>query len=138
MASFFSWNSGSPEQRSQFGFLRAVLYEVLESQKGLVPLIFPSRWTPMYSQLLQSSNHRASHPWKMAELIQGLKTLVKEDLIKRKVFMLVDGLDEYEGDHGEMAESIRMLANSSNVKICVSSRPYLVFDDAFQGCPGCA
>jgi hypothetical protein len=50
--------------------------------------------------------------------------------------MLVDGLDEYEGDHGEMAELIRMLAKSSNVKICVSSRPYLVFDDALQDCPG--
>lgn len=40
--------------------------------------------------------------------------------------------------HEEMAELFMRISSSpkSNVKVCVSSRPWIVFDDAFKGFPG--
>jgi hypothetical protein len=49
----------------------------------------------------------------------------------------IDGLDEYEGDKEEMAEYFKDISSSSmsHVKICVSSRPLVEFDEAFEGLP---
>lgn len=52
-----------------------------------------------------------------------------------KLFILVDGLDEYEGEHSTLATLFKELSSLSNVKICVSSRPLLVFEKAFKGLP---
>jgi hypothetical protein len=35
-----------------------------------------------------------------------------------------------------MAEFLKIAATSSHVKFCLSSRPWLVFEDAFQDLPG--
>jgi hypothetical protein len=49
----------------------------------------------------------------------------------------VDGHDEFEGDHEELAGIFSNLAESgpSNVKVCVASRPWVVFKDSFGTCP---
>jgi hypothetical protein len=44
------------------------------------------------------------------------------------------GLDEFDGMHTDLIEWIKCLL-VPNVKICVSSRPWLVFEDAFQSVP---
>jgi hypothetical protein len=36
---FFFWNSGTPEQKSQMGLLRSLLYQVLRTCPNLVPVI---------------------------------------------------------------------------------------------------
>jgi hypothetical protein len=41
---FYFWNSGTTQQRSQSGLLRALLYEVLQQQRALIPVIFPLIW----------------------------------------------------------------------------------------------
>jgi hypothetical protein len=43
----------------------------------------------------------------------------------------VDGLDEYEGEHHDIVATLRDLARSEDFKICVSSRPWNVFEHAF-------
>lgn len=49
LATFFFWNSGTPEQKSQIGFLRAILFQVLEQHPDLIPITFPDLWAEMYS-----------------------------------------------------------------------------------------
>ncbi|KAL9058114.1 MAG: hypothetical protein Q9206_002071 [Seirophora lacunosa] len=49
--------------------------------------------------------------------------------------MFIDGLDEFEGSSDIVLNLIGKLANQTNVKICVSSRPLLVFEKAFSGKP---
>jgi hypothetical protein len=56
-----------------------------------------------------------------------------------RLFLLLDGLDEYEGqpeDYEEMTEFLCSMSTSPNIKICVSSRPLLVLEDAFRRYPG--
>jgi hypothetical protein len=52
-----------------------------------------------------------------------------------KLFLLIDGLDEYEGNFEKIAELLCKLSTSANMKICVSSRPLLMFEDVFKGYP---
>jgi hypothetical protein len=40
-----------------------------------------------------------------------------------KVCLLIDGLDEFEGDHEELAWLVKEITKSHNVKVCLSSRP---------------
>jgi hypothetical protein len=41
LATFFFWDSGTPEQKSPIGFLRAILFQVLEQHPDFIPIAFP-------------------------------------------------------------------------------------------------
>lgn len=49
--------------------------------------------------------------------------------------MFIDGLDEFEGPGGTVIDMITDLADQTHVKVCVSSRPLLAFEEAFSGKP---
>jgi hypothetical protein len=49
-----------------------------------------------------------------------------------KLCIFVDGLDEYSGLMSEIADLFKNAVRASNVKICVSSRPHLVFKESFE------
>jgi hypothetical protein len=134
-ASFFFWNSGTLEQRSQTGFLRALLFELLQSQQDLISTALPLQWARVYSQLLSYSNQKPFVELDLDELMQALQILAEQTVVKVKLFLLIDGLDEYEGNFEKIGELLCKLAKSSNIKICVSSRPLLVLEDAFDGYP---
>jgi hypothetical protein len=52
-ATFFFWNSGTPEQKSQMGLLRSLLYQVLRTCPNLIPVILPDAWSMTYSALIK-------------------------------------------------------------------------------------
>lgn len=43
VATFFFWNSGTQEQRSQVGLLRSLLFQILHHQPALMHLVFPEK-----------------------------------------------------------------------------------------------
>ena len=49
--------------------------------------------------------------------------------------MFIDGLDEFEGQNDTVIKMIRDLADLAHVKVCVSSRPLLAFEEAFSEKP---
>ncbi|KAE8448858.1 hypothetical protein EG329_008860 [Mollisiaceae sp. DMI_Dod_QoI] len=73
--------------------------------------------------------------WSLKSLMDAFNTLLKHDEGQSKLCFFIDGLDEYEGDHALIAELFITVATSRRVKICVSSRPLLPFDDAFGSGP---
>jgi hypothetical protein len=54
-----------------------------------------------------------------------------------RLCLLVDGLDEFDGDHEDLAELFGGIVGkgSPGVKVCLSSRPLVVFKDTFSECP---
>ena len=51
---------------------------------------------------------------------------------------MIDGLDEYEGNDRDRLEIITLfktIASFEHVKLCLSSRPWLIFEDAFKSYP---
>ena len=49
--------------------------------------------------------------------------------------MFIDGLDEFEGQNDIVIKMIRDLVDLTHVKVCVSSRPLLAFEEAFSEKP---
>ncbi|KAH6697124.1 hypothetical protein F5X68DRAFT_226519 [Plectosphaerella plurivora] len=60
-----------------------------------------------------------------------LLNVVREVVKTHRIFFLIDGLDEIDGETDEAAELALDLARLLNVKVCTSSRPWPVFEDAF-------
>ena len=48
-----------------------------------------------------------------------------------KFCLFIDGLDEYDGDHADVCEFLSSLASCLHVKVCVSSRPWNVFQNFY-------
>ena len=129
-ASFFFWKSGSSEQASQFGLLCSLLFTLLEQRRELIQSVFPGEW-----RLFEQVSHTQESPptWTARQLRTGLTRFFQLDLGTR-VCIFVDGLDEYDGDPAHTIQLFKSIS-SSNVKICLSSRPWVEFDDAFKNMP---
>ena len=61
--------------------------------------------------------------------------LVSQTQVPRQFCLFIDGLDEYEGDESEIANLFLQLAQTGNLKCCLSSRPHQAFLDAFENVP---
>jgi energy-coupling factor transporter ATP-binding protein EcfA2 len=132
-ASFYFWFSGTALQMSQEGLLRSLLFQILRQCPCLIPRVCKSRWS---SDL--------GIPWTRSELIETLKSLTLNST-STKFFFLIDGLDEYQdyagprgGKEGgvsahvrDIIEVINVLADLQDIKLCVSSRPWPAFENAF-------
>jgi hypothetical protein len=160
---FYFWNSGTPEQRSQAGLFRSLLFEGLLQHPDLIPVILPSLWKKHYSNTvrnlyleesdgqpweeghnwkyqLKNNQNWTDHcmdemDWPLKFLMDAFTELINHETVSSKICLFVDGLDEYEGDHPTIAALFEEIAKSPNVKVCVSSRPLLAFSDAFKGDP---
>jgi hypothetical protein len=133
---FYFWCSGTEMQMSQEGLLRTLLYEALELEAHLAPAAFPHQ---MENFVVFGNGNGFDAPWSVAELMEAYKRLVSELTKSKKIFLLVDGLDEFKGDRSEQAKLINflysLLSLSPKVKACVSSRPWNIFADAFHTSP---
>ncbi|VUC25231.1 unnamed protein product [Clonostachys rosea] len=142
---FFFWNIGDEYQRSQKGLLRSLLHDILQQHRDLIPTIMPEVWETWSSradQIISNSGpfgHQMLHPnpkpWGMSQLKGFFRTLLQTLQSRVKLCLFVDGLDEYDGDHYEIAEMFEQFSQSPNVKLCLSSRPLLAFEQAFEGQP---
>lgn len=128
-AGFFFWNSGSEMQMSSIGLLQTLLFKCLSQRADFVPRVFPDRWqsTILFGEDL--------HPWSWSELHKGFQMFTAEAVKKNKLFFFIDGLDEFNGKHQELISLIQDISKLPNLKICLSSRPWLVFEDAFGTSP---
>ena len=72
----------------------------------------------------------------MAELHSTLQKVSSRGDLHAKFCLFIDGLDEYEGDHVEFCAALKSLSSSAHFKLCVASRPWNPFTDAFGRIPG--
>jgi energy-coupling factor transporter ATP-binding protein EcfA2 len=128
-ARFYFWNSGTEIQMSNEGLARSLLHQLCEKASGLIPEIFPDRWEALN---LFGATHK---PWTMAELLRALRTIATPAFSERRFFLLIDGLDEFDGDKGELVDLVKAMAACGHVKICVSSRPWIEFQEGFASRP---
>jgi hypothetical protein len=125
-AQYFFWNSGTRMQMSKMGLLQTLLYQCLQGRTSLIPSLFGNRWK---NYMLFGADVR---PWSWPELTQALEALfsVKDYCL----LLFIDGLDEFESDPADLVSLILdwTKLSSDNIKLCVSSRPWLVFEESFK------
>ena len=76
--------------------------------------------------------------WTNRELLTVFRNLIKKGQHSAKLCFFIDGLDEFEGDEAARVKIITLLmeiSDSLHVKVCLSSRPWLIFADAFKSRP---
>ena len=132
-ASCFFWNAGNKLQKSTTGLLRTLLTQLFEQTPDLIPRVVQLR---KWQTACLAGNHVID--WTDSELQDCLREYILYVTKSRKVFLLVDGLDELEGTDEAREDLIDLLVASAayeNVKICLSSRPWNIFQDAFGSCP---
>ena len=119
--------------------LRALLFQVLEQEPDLIPTVLPNIWAKIYLKFLRHAPSIWSESWTLRPLLAAFKRLLAQKEINIKLCFLIDGLDEFDGNHEVLAELFHDVVGScssaSNVKVCVSSRPWVVFQDSFGMCP---
>ena len=123
---FFFWNSGTAIQMSREGLFRSLLHQLLTQNRSYIRKLFSHRW----DQFISFGGGWQPFTW--VELRDAFKNLPIED---SKFFFVIDGLDEFDGDHHELVSLMLDVAKRPNVKLCVASRPWVVFEDAFQSRP---
>lgn len=129
----YFWYSGSALQKSIEGLLRTILYQILKAYPQVVEILFPTRWADASSGARDLQTN-----WTLDELRIALQS-VGETITKaipgsspRQFCIFIDGLDEYSGRHGDLVRSLTSLVTDKNIKLCVSSRPWNVFVNAFE------
>jgi hypothetical protein len=131
-ANCFFWNPGTQIQRSLTGLLRALLHQLLSQCKEMVPKALPHRWLALELQLSKKD------AWIESEMLSAIRDFVREVTTEARVFFIVDGLDEFDGNDEQRLQVINLfkdIAQSPSAKVCLSSRPWLIFQDEFDGCP---
>lgn len=126
VASHYFTIYGTPIQRSLDGLLRSLLFGLLAQQPALIPKLLKDRWDRWADQ----------PPWTQSELEAVFRLFGTEtDGMPSKICFFIDGLDEFEGDHIDICQTLKQLSQSPFVKVCVSSRPWNVFEDALGDKP---
>jgi hypothetical protein len=121
-------------QRSQDGLLRALLYGILCQDPKLLRHALPAQWQSTINELssgaLLGTASLPSPEWTRRTLEEAFQRLSNVNNTDTKFCIFIDGLDEYAGDHEDLIQTIRHLTKL-DIKLCVASRPWNVFEDAF-------
>ncbi|KAI5920262.1 hypothetical protein F4810DRAFT_684030 [Camillea tinctor] len=135
LGAFYFWNAGTEEQKSHIGLLKTLLFECMSCMPELVRRVTPKRWA--FRKIFNDPKDFINPPWSLAELQEALTVLASGAGDSYVMALVVDGLDEFSGDHRQLLaflEAIRSYGRGQ-VKICTSSRPWNVFMDFFRNSP---
>ncbi|KAH7074681.1 heterokaryon incompatibility protein-domain-containing protein [Paraphoma chrysanthemicola] len=135
VAGHFFWNSGSPIQMSFHGLVRTLLYEIAQDEAISMADLFPERWEELRSNLISDRTSEKIQPWTTSECLESLRKLLVYPFDTMRFFFFVDGLDEFSGEYTELIELLKEMAARPHIKMCVASRPWSVFQDAFNTGP---
>jgi hypothetical protein len=130
-ASFYFWHKGIALQKTQQGLLRSLLYQALRNHRELIPVVLKGSFGIFTKNLDNHMDH-----WTLSRLKAAFHRLLAQTEVPIRICLLVDGLDEYAGNHSDIIEIFQGAAKFDHVKICVSSRPMVAFDRAFKSAPG--
>ena len=119
MPEFYFWSGGTQMQKSIEGLLRSLIWQVLQLLPDLdiTSIAFQSR------DMIPA--------WTERRLQNTLRSLLHQASGSHLLCFFIDGLDEYEGDQPNLIRFIQVLVQSNTVKVCLSSRPDRVFNQAF-------
>jgi hypothetical protein len=133
VAGFFFHDRGSTLQKSLVGLLRAILIQIFKIFPTLIRAIMPAYSKVEWDMMLRQ--------WSERDLIEVFRTVARQTEATGILCLIIDGLDEFEGEDATIADFLCSLVEQSEdkkliVKACVSSRPHNVFKDIFGGCAG--
>lgn len=139
---FFFWKPGTQMQRSLKGLTRALLHSILEQAPELMELTFPEVWRDIRDV---PWNVPCDIQFRFVDIQDAFVRLIGNETIYNswRFCFFIDGLDEFDESNGLDPEHqtcytdlIKLFSawtrNRPNVKLCVSSRDWNLFKEAFS------
>jgi len=102
-----------------------LLHQIFKQNSELISIVFPNFLDHDFPPTF----------WKAIELENAVRKIFQQDTVPLKLFLFIDGLDEYDGNLWNIARLFKDISMYPNVKVYLSSRPLPVFDKAFEGSP---
>ncbi len=135
LAAFFFHDRGSEKQKTLNGMLQEVLRSILQQRPALSCYVLPS-----YMELVQSQKTR-SPVWDFSSLKSALVSLFEQRHVKVRLLLLLDALDEHHGNNELLSSLLKILVDKSDnarvqLKMCLASRSWTVFQQHFGSSPG--
>lgn len=135
LAAFFFHDRGSEKQKTLNGMLQELLRSILQQIPALSRYVLSS-----YLELVRLQRTRCPS-WDFSSLKSALVSLIEQRHIKIRILLLLDALDEHQGDNDMLASLLKILVDKSDnervkLKMCLASRSWTVFQQHFGDCPG--
>lgn len=131
MATYWFWDRQADGlQNSLQGLLQGLLFEIIKRIPSYGSLLFPDH------HFVTRSGWQRDFPT-LHELKRAFKRLASAQPSPAYVAILIDGLDECEGEFQDRVKIVELLtqaAVSTHIKVVVSSRPDTAFEVTLQGC----
>jgi hypothetical protein len=127
---FFFWRPGTELQKSLSGLIRGLLYCLLSNSPDLIPVALPAQWE---QSQVQENIHLDRD-----QIRTAFNTVISshDSRLGHKFAIFIDGLDEFTGNHAELIQQLfQWTGRTKDVKICVSSREWTIFQVRFNECP---
>jgi NACHT domain-containing protein len=121
LADYYFWIGGSQNQQTENDLMKRLLFQIFRSYPDLISGLFPMN-VESWRREVKPSTKLLHEAFKNMFVLNGHQTCF---------CFFIDGLDEYNGDHHSLIEWIKELSRPPNVKVCVASRPWNCFEDAF-------
>jgi hypothetical protein len=136
VSSFYFWNGGSELQRSRKGLLQSLLFDILKERPELTRSVFGIEWKEIEATY-NTFNVLEPRKWEIStkRLEQCFTKLISLTTSEFRLCFFIDGLDESQEPPEELLELVEMASSFPFVKLCLSSRPWLVFEEAFEAVP---
>lgn len=117
---FISRNTET-SQKSVVGLLRAIILQILEDFRDLIPVAFPRQW-----KSLQQKAPGLKFECSETVLWETLLEIMDHTVIPSSIYLFIDGVDNCDGSIREVLNFIRTLARHESInmriKACFSSR----------------
>ncbi|KAK8063269.1 hypothetical protein PG996_007921 [Apiospora saccharicola] len=121
--SYFFWRPGTDMQKNIVGLLRSLVYQICDQN--------PKRTQSLIKRLAIGTSKM--HTWTERSLRKAFHEAI--GIATWSWFCIfVDGLDEFDGNYGELVELISELEAHESVKFCVSSRPEVQLSKRLSSC----
>jgi len=121
---FFDFRAGDSIGNNFEGLLRSFLLQLLQKSPDLLSRVPELRTFVVEDSVISRPSINAMY--------KALKQTI--EVYSTRLFVLLDGLDEYEGEKVELVTLINTLG-SEHVRFCLASRADPPFPDAFHGVP---
>lgn len=127
IGAYYAWSYGTTMQKTREGLFQSLTYQLLSKYKRAVPNAFPGFWESCW-YFDEPTLDTPSIDYEAA-----IKTKIRDIAVSACVFILIDGMDEFnDNEHELICEFVTEISNIPNVKCCVSSRPWVAFEEAFK------
>jgi NACHT domain len=131
---FFFWNPGTLLQKTFHGLLRSLLYQIADQRQDLISTMM-DQGASLVEGPGNSPDRFTIHSWTEKRLLSVLQHFLIHKPPSISICIFIDGLDEFVGEEEKLINTIRLLNDTKQVKVCTSSRREQLFLQEFKHSP---